>query len=258
MLPSYVIKNKELGKGAFGSVYSVQLQDRTVALKSLAKTRTKREQWMREMWMIRELESSLKTPLYIDADEDNDAYYIFMELIQGNNAGVLYKDVRDGFNIPEDTLRKWTFDMLTLIQNAKEKEIYLNDIKPGNMVVTLNSAKMVDMGSCRSYDDVFVRSIGTPYYYAPEKLDHDLQHASDIWSLGISIYMLACGYHPYIKGCVQDYHDIKTQILTTELSFDQLYWKDRSENMKDLLQKMLNKSVHERNAIENMLKHPWF
>lgn len=258
MLPSYVVKNKELGKGAFGSVYSVQLQNKTVALKSLAKARTKREQWMREIWMMRQLESSCKTPMYIDADEDKDTFYIFMELVQGNNAADLYKDVRDGFSIPEDTLRKWTYDMLTLIHDAETKQIYLNDIKPGNMIVTLEGARMVDMGSCRSYDDIFVRPIGTPYYYAPEKLDHDIQHASDIWSLGITMYMLACGYHPYIKGCVQDYQDIKKQILTTKLCFDPLYWSNRSDNMKDLLQTMLHKNIHERSAIKNMLKHPWF
>lgn len=85
------------------------------------------------------------------------------------------------------------------------------DIKPGNILITAsNLAKICDFGLCISYQDnsiLFSQSIwsgrrqGTYMYMSPEAIDDEavVDHlpSRDIWSLGIVLYEMAEGLHPF-------------------------------------------------------------
>lgn len=61
-------------------------------------------------------------------------------------------------------------------------------------------------------------AVGTPFYVAPEVLMGDYDEKCDVWSLGIIMYILLCGYPPF-SG--ENNKMIFNQILKRELYFDE-------------------------------------
>lgn len=94
---------------------------------------------------------------------------------------------------------------------------------------------------------------GTPYYIAPEVLTGNYDEKCDVWSAGVILYILVCGYPPF-------YGHTDPQILESvkkgSYDFGGPEWKQVSENAKDLIRKMLVKA-EVRLTSEQVLQHPW-
>jgi len=102
-------------------------------------------------------------------------------------------------------------------------------------------------------DNLVEEYSGSPYYMAPEifaKQPFDpLQ--SDIWSFGVSMYILLCQDVPF---SAKTYKELKKKVLTAPVR----YPKDLSPAAKDLLQKILVKDPEDRISLEKISEHPWF
>jgi serine/threonine protein kinase len=70
--------------------------------------------------------------------------------------------------------------------------------------------------------------------------------AVDIYSLGVTLYILLCGFPPVFSGNDSD-----------EVTFPVSYWNDISEEAKDLVRKMVNPVVEERITAVDALSHVW-
>lgn len=73
------------------------------------------------------------------------------------------------------------------------------DIKPDNIMITAdNTVRLIDFGlSVASSKRNLTEIAGTPYYMAPEVLQSTYGKQSDLWSLGVVLYTLVCGYLPF-------------------------------------------------------------
>ena len=73
---------------------------------------------------------------------------------------------------------------------------------------------------------------GTPYYIAPEVIKRKYDEKCDIWSCGIIMYTMLCGYPPFTGTNRQEIFD---KILAGDLEFKEKDWKNVSEEAKDMI-----------------------
>ena len=118
--------------------------------------------------------------------------------------------------------------------------------------------KITDFGLSKFFDEqstVMKTPCGTPGYIAPEVLKmkgYDKQ--CDVWSLGVIIYILLCGFPPFFAdNDAQLYEKIKKG----QYEFLRPYWDPISDNAKALIRRMLTVDPKERITCEEALQHPW-
>jgi len=96
---------------------------------------------------------------------------------------------------------------------------------------------------------------GTPGYVAPEVLKNEpYGKAVDLWSLGVILYILLCGFPPF-------YHEstaaLYKQIKKGEFDFPAPYWSNISDSAKDLVRKLLTVDPEKRFTAAQVLSHAW-
>ena len=91
------------------------------------------------------------------------------------------------------------------------------DIKPENIMFSdkdiYSEVKLIDFGLSNKFDTTHLKRlktfVGTPLYLPPEVIDGEYDEKCDIWSLGVLLYSLLCGYPPfYGKNKTQLYDNI--------------------------------------------------
>jgi serine/threonine protein kinase/tetratricopeptide (TPR) repeat protein len=213
---------KRLGSGGMGEVY--QAEDtrlrRPVALKMMLDDGDQNAQARTRFLREAQASSALNHPnivtIYeIDEVERDGARYSFivMEYVEGRTL----KEVAGGCSIEEAV--DIIMQIADALAQAHERGIVHRDIKPSNVIVTpQNRAKVLDFGVAKFepapldddetaslFSTEFVKTtpgavIGTFAYMSPEQaLAKDVDHRSDIFSLGVVAYELVAG-HPAFTG----------------------------------------------------------
>ena len=130
------------------------------------------------------------------------------------------------------------------------------DLKPENLLLDESkNIKIVDFGLSNTYtnDGLLKTACGSPCYAAPEMIAGKKYHglASDIWSCGIILYAMTCGYLPF--------EDPNTNKLYKKiLACDYTIPSSLSVNLKDLMKKVLNTDPAKRISIGDIRTHDWY
>ncbi|MFL1467135.1 protein kinase domain-containing protein [Marinobacter sp. HN1S83] len=199
---------REIGRGAMGVVYLGKDPRiaRTVAIKTLGyQAFEEKELADLKARFFREAEAAgrLNHPAIVtvyDVGEETDLAYIAMDYAQGRP---LSDFGRAGGLLPLAT----TLDIVARVADALEyahaRKIVHRDIKPGNIIYNPDSGevKITDFGIAKIADDSRTRTgsvMGSPLYMSPEQLKgQKVSGASDIYSLGVTLYRLVSGETPY-------------------------------------------------------------
>lgn len=109
-------------------------------------------------------------------------------------------------------------------------------------------------------DDLMATSCGSPCYAAPELVVSEGMYvgsAVDIWSCGVILYAMLCGYLPFDDDPANPEGDninlLYKYILNTQLAFPDYV----SDDARDLLQKMLVPDPTKRCTMQTIMEHPW-
>jgi len=143
-----------------------------------------------------------------DYDKDGDVPFMTMELLEGQELADLLRAYSAG--LPEDTAWGVIRGVCAGLRHAHEAGIVHADFKPGNVFVSpRNSAKILDFGIARAvqltessgddthFDPSQLAAL-TPAYASREMLNGDNpEPRDDLYSLGIVIYLILTGRHPY-------------------------------------------------------------
>ena len=136
----------------------------------------------------------------------------------------------------------------------KSKNIYdlskLSIFNYGIKLIDFGCSKMFTRTK-KSFNDI----IGTLVYCSPEVLANDYNESCDVWSCGVLMYRLLCGYFPF-NG--EDEEEITRKILSGKYEFDIESFNGISEEAKDLISKCLKYETRKRITIQEALNHRFF
>nr|XP_008121669.1 PREDICTED: calcium/calmodulin-dependent protein kinase kinase 2 [Anolis carolinensis] len=162
--------------------------------------------------------------------------------------------------LTEDQGRFYFQDLIKGIEYLHYQRIIHRDIKPSNLLVGEDGhIKIADFGVSNEFkgtDALLTNTVGTPAFMAPETLSETRKifsgKALDVWAMGITLYCFVFGQCPFMDERILSLHSkIKSQMLEFP---DQ---PDISDELKDLITKMLDKNPETRITVPEIKVHPW-
>src|SRR3954468_23039660 len=208
MLGRYQVE-KELGKGAMGVVYLGKDPKigRVVAIKTMALSQEfeadelveVKERFFREAETAGRLSHTNIVTIY-DAGEEHDLCYIAMELLKGRD---LMPFTKPGSTLPAAKVVSIVARVADALGYAHKQKVVHRDVKPANIMYELEGdiVKVTDFGIARITDSSKTKTgmvLGTPSYMSPEQLQgKKVDGRSDLFSLAVTLYQLACGRLPF-------------------------------------------------------------
>ena len=211
----YKITGK-LGRGGMGVVYKAQdtVLDRTVAFKVLPETLKENPEALKNFLREAKSAAQLNHPNIVtvfDAGEQDGAYYIAMEYVDGHT---LKEIIKHRGRIAPGGIIHVLSQLCEALAYAHESKIVHRDVKTANAMWTKDKkAKIMDFGLAKAIEEVRNHTTvvsGTPYYMSPEQtLGKNVDHRTDLYSLGVSIFEMATGTLPFRDGNLP-YHHVHT------------------------------------------------
>ena len=204
-LGSYELMRR-LGEGGMAHVYlarDVRL-GREVAVKvldqRLAERPGFRDRFLREARVAAALDHPHIVPLY-DFGESGYELYLVMPFISGGSL----QDVLKRAPLPVSEVVTYGSQMADALDYAHRRNVVHRDVKPANMLLHADGRLMLsDFGlakiispSSRPATPQRHPDAGTPEYMAPEQIEGRTDERSDIYALGVVLYLLLTGHLPF-------------------------------------------------------------
>uniref|UniRef100_A0AAR2LTQ6 MAP kinase-activated protein kinase 5 n=1 Tax=Pygocentrus nattereri TaxID=42514 RepID=A0AAR2LTQ6_PYGNA len=184
---------------------------------------------------------------------------IVMEMMEG---GELFHRISQHRHFTEKMASQVTKQIAQALEHCHSLNIAHRDLKPENLLFKDNSldapVKLCDFGFAKIDQGDLTTPQFTPYYVAPQVLEAQRRHqkeksgiiptsptpytynkSCDLWSLGVIIYVMLCGYPPFYSK----HHsrtipkDMRKKIMTGSFDFPEDEWSQISEMAKDIVRK---------------------
>mmetsp|Transcript_9002 Transcript_9002/g.15352 ORF Transcript_9002/g.15352 Transcript_9002/m.15352 type:complete len:804 (+) Transcript_9002:196-2607(+) len=185
---------------------------------------------------------------------------ISMELMRG---GELFDRIVSRGSYSEKDTSRVLRKIVSALAHIHSKGVAHCDLKPENLIYTSGEdsaeLKIIDFGlahfvgpTAEAGDKTIT---GTPEYIAPEVvMRKGYSNSCDMWSVGVIMYILLCGYYPYYGSSPQE---ILWKVCFSKPDFPEKDWSKISTSAKDLISRLLQKEPAQRYTAEQTLKHPW-
>jgi serine/threonine protein kinase len=199
---------REIGRGGSGSVHLAHddLLDRSVAIKRIGLLPGTTGQDIARAQREARLAAGINHPHVVsifDLVKDEDCYWLVMELVPGRS---LTEVVNEEGPLLATRAAGIVAQAADALVQAGKAGIVHRDVKPGNIMVNDEShAKLGDFGIARTGTDTALTQTGlvtgSPAYLAPEVASGSpATPASDVWSLGATLFYAVTGRPPYDVG----------------------------------------------------------
>ena len=249
---------KDLGHGSYGQVKKVK-HKQLGEIRAMKITNKKSDSSKYEIEILRKISHPNITNIF-EIFADSKKYYVIMEFLEG---GELFEAITSIGSFTEASACKVMKQILSAVFYLHSNRIVHRDLKPENIMLTQKpkngnyQIKLIDFGTAKIFKPgkKMNKFIGTSYYIAPEVLKERYDEKCDVWSCGVILFILLCGYPPFNGNTNVDiFHAIQNQ----NPIFGGEEWEDITPEAKDLIKLMLKKNPSERLTAEMCLKHKWF
>lgn len=253
--------SKRIGKGCFGKVYlATQLLTNTsVALKVISKTSIKNKDTRRkiekEVDILKRINNNRYVIRLFEVFEDSENVFLVFEYIE---KGDLVKYFKKNPLFEEQELKVFFKKIILGIKYLHKNKILHRDIKLDNILLNKKmEPKICDFGISSIYNKnkPILDTGGTPAYLAPEVIKSEglISPKSDVWSLGVLLYLLTFGTVPFKSDDMQVLYN---KIIIGRFSFPDCDFI--SPELVDLIEMMIVEDIDSRISIDSMLQHEWF
>ncbi|RLS55467.1 MAG: serine/threonine protein kinase, partial [Planctomycetota bacterium] len=251
-----------LGKGGMSSVYLAEhtVMKRRCALKVLPAKRVSDASYLGRFHREAQAVASLDHPNIVRAydvdmttDGGVDIHFLSMEFVQGKS---LLEIVQAHGPVSAREAAEYVRQSARGLEHAHHAGLVHRDIKPGNLLLSPEGIiKVLDLGLARFFNEEEgsltvehdEKVLGTADYISPEQAidSHTVDHRTDIYSLGCTLYFLLSGHPPYNTGALHQRliaHQTKpVPPLPPERT-------DIPESLVAIMHKMMAKKVEDRYA----------
>jgi serine/threonine-protein kinase len=194
-----------VGKGGHGAVYHAKKPDeQDVALKVLLPEHAEDDDLIKRIRIEAEIIHDLNHPhivTLIDTWDDDNGIWLVMPWIGG---GDLRTYIETNGAMPPQQFNPILEQICSALEAAHEKQIVHRDLKPDNILLDeAGNAYLTDFGIAKRMGYSTITSMGvvmgSPEYLSPEQImGYEISPRTDIYALGITIYELLAGHHPFV------------------------------------------------------------
>eukprot|EP00747_Dinoflagellata_sp_TGD_P138124 gnl/TRDRNA2_/TRDRNA2_175751_c3_seq35.p1 gnl/TRDRNA2_/TRDRNA2_175751_c3~~gnl/TRDRNA2_/TRDRNA2_175751_c3_seq35.p1 ORF type:complete len:644 (-),score=131.68 gnl/TRDRNA2_/TRDRNA2_175751_c3_seq35:318-2069(-) len=246
-------------------------------------TASQERQWRVTMEMMLNLPKSENVCQLYEVLEDTEAYYVVMELVEGDDLCETILDVE----IPVPKCKMILRQLLTSLAHLHAKGCIHKDLKLENVMMDQSpkaalamkakygveqpAVKIIDFDTVEEWSPRSPKAksvVGTKQYVAPEAYDGTYSPASDMFAAGVIAYRLLTGTFPYDDSIfngppgdnVVGHKKMKRmseQVKNYDVNFSDTVFKNNPE-AKDLVMGLLTSDENNRLDADAALKHPWF
>ena len=247
---------RHLGTGGMSTVYLAEnkISGQKRAIKVLPRKKVSNKSFLDRFYREARAAAALNHPNIVrvyDISAQDDTHYMVMEYVQGID---LYAQVKGEGPLPWQDALQYTKQAANGLQHAHERNLIHRDIKPANLLLSENGqVKILDLGlallAAEDEESLTVmhneRVMGTADYLSPEQAvnSHEVDHRTDIYSLGCTLYFLLTGQPPFPTGTLAQriaMHQTQEPQAITEIR------KDCPEPVAEFCQQMMQKKPEDR------------
>jgi calcium-dependent protein kinase len=190
-------------------------------------------------------------------------YYIVTEYCK---KGELFEYINNQYS--EYQLAVLFYQVFSGLCYLHEKKILHRDLKLENLMISeiekdISTGeeyfwiKIIDFGTAKIFERKKNEKeiIGSSYYIAPEVLKKNYNEKCDNWSVGVILYMTLTGVPPF-DGETDE--DIISRIKIGKYNKNNKRFLEKSSEVKDLVNSLLERDTEKRLSAKEALSHPWF
>ncbi len=245
---------RQTGEGGMGEVYLAEDEylGRKVAMKVLNPVFTADQQFIERFKLEAKVQASLNHSAIVQLHSFfvfENKYIMVMEYAEGITLKQLIQKTGP---IPEERTMKIFNQICAGIQYAHNKGIIHRDIKPSNIMIDAHDqVKIMDFGIAKILGDKGMTrtgaKMGTLYYMSPEQVmaQKDIDHRTDIYSLGITLFEMLTGTIPFHTDTESDYQ-VMDQIIKAPIPDPRTIYPHISDEMVSLMLKLTEKDKAKR------------
>ncbi|MFP3866818.1 MAG: protein kinase domain-containing protein [Desulfobacteraceae bacterium] len=268
LLGGHYKKLKKLGQGSFGEVWLVRdteaLEEKHYYVAKIPFSKSYNKKFHQEGEIIRKLAPHPGVVRQIDYLEEHGRLILIQEYVKGPTLQDLLVEV-----LPEALKERIIVQLIDIVAHAHQHQVIHRDIKPNNIIVTPEgTVKLLDYGAAKELKDrdVSATMIGSRPFMAPEQIMGQSEKRSDIWAIGVIMYLLYTEMLPFYDELEKTLIDL---ILYQEPVAPREENPEIPEEMEAIILKCLAKRVEDRYPDARSLKedllrhfpdfgqHPW-
>ena len=192
-------KIKKLGQGNFGEVWLVvdteALGPERRFVAKIPFLKAANAKFRKEAAICQKLDPHPGVAKLIDTLEDDGKLIIIQEYVEGPTLG----DMLDQ-ELPRPMVERLILQLIEVVAHAHKNRIMHRDIKPNNIIIQPNgNLKLLDFGAAKMLGEkeISATMVGSRPFMAPEQIMGQSERRSDIWAIGVLMYLLYTGELPF-------------------------------------------------------------